>query len=162
MIWHHCAIHRVDPAAHRSRSAPKKTESEKKASSREDDSRSKKAKIVASAEKPPPKVDDDEPIRNKRATMRKAGKGKERVHTLKLARGLQGMYPPKEGLLQRLRTRIQRKTEESRPDANQDQGGSEDVEKQQARRRKLEELSIETGMTGKRRRIAKEHVSHLS
>ena len=109
MIWHHCATHRVDPAAHRSRRAPKKTESEKKASSRETDSRSKKARIAAAVEKPPPEVDDDEPIRNKKGTRRTAGKGKKRGHTLKLARGPQGMYPPKEGLLQRLRDRIKRK-----------------------------------------------------
>ena len=152
VIWHHCAVHRVDPAAHRSRRAPKKTEIEKKASDREVDSRSKKAKTAVAIEKPPPEVDDEDPIRHKKGARKTAGKGKQRGHTLKLARGLQSMYPPKEGLIERLRERLKKKTEEPR----QDQNESQSDEGQQERKRKLDEASTVTGLASKRRRIAKD------
>ena len=50
-VWHHCAVHRIDPPYHRSRKAPKKTPDEKKKHEEEQKakmqrSRKRKAKLT--------------------------------------------------------------------------------------------------------------------
>ena len=122
-IWHQCTIHRVDPVVHRSRRAPKKTEEERKASNRESDAKAKRARTKPRPERPPPEIEDDEPIRNRRGTRMKTGKGGRRTFTLKLARRASSIYPPREEMLQRLRTRVHKERNGERSTDRSCEGG---------------------------------------
>ena len=109
-VWHHCAVHRIDPPYHRSRKAPKKTPDEKKKHEEEQKakmqrSRKRKAKLT------PPIIDDSvQEIRGRRGHTNKAAK--QRAYKLKgMRQGAMHIKPDTE-VIARIRTRIRDKVKQ--------------------------------------------------
>jgi hypothetical protein len=104
IVWHHCAIHRIDPPFHRSRKAPKKTPDEKKKHDEEQRAkmqRSRKRKAMLT----PPIIDDkDHEIKGRKGNTNKSDK--QRAYKLKTMRQKVANTKPDTVVTARIRTRI--------------------------------------------------------